>query len=254
MKSLTLLMAFIIVSVWGIDLGSVWGISLASVWGIKLASVWGTSNAAAEAADRGYILSQTKLALQCTLSVSSRGIKYGPDALGICYVAKAPDWTLYKYNDKTKTYFAASPETLSSMRKALAKTVLALPDGSSPLPPGMLSMLSSQQFTKGPATTIAGLQATDYSSPRGRDFSHVYVAQDIAVPAKLNQVADYIFDTPVGIHDNNRILLRREVVDKHGRKIFLDTTFCRRADLPPSTFDAPRGYRLVKSIDQVGGG
>jgi len=207
----------------------------------------------AEAAESGWILSQAKQDAKCTMYICPKGIKYGPDALGVSFVAKGPDWILYKYSDRAKTYFAAPPAALRALRKAEPKIRLPLPDGVSPLPPGLLNVLSTQDYTKSPeACVIAGLNATMYRSPRGRDWSQIYVARDIVVPGMVNELIDYILITPVGIHDTNRVILRREIIHKKGSIMFLDTNFARRANLPPTTFESPKGYRLVKSIDQVG--
>jgi hypothetical protein len=212
--------------------------------------------APAQAADHvgnGWIISQTRPTGRCTLFVSPRAIKYGPDARGISYIAKSPDWVLYIYNDRKKTYFALSAVALKSIRKAEPKVPLSMPDGQSSFPKGFIAMLGSQQFTKGNCISIAGLKATVFSSPRGRDISKICVAEDIVVPAQVNALVDYIYDTPSEIHDKNRILLRREVVEKGiTHRVFLDTTLARRADLPLSTFEQPGKYRLVESLGEIG--
>lgn len=218
-----------------------------------IGSICSNSLAKAEAADHGWLLRQTKLTAQCTLYVSSKGIKYGPDAQGVSYVAKSPDWILYIYNDNKKTYFAGPLAACRSMRKSVPLVPKVVPPILSPLPPGMLTVMGAPEYETGSSTTIAGMAATQYRSRRGRDWSEVYVAKDIAVPDRVNQLADFIFATPAGIHDTNRILLRREIVEKKGfHRTFLNTTLARRTDIAPSTFDPPQGYQKVKSIDQVG--
>jgi hypothetical protein len=207
-----------------------------SAWG----SGWGIASAPAQAADKGWILQQNKMAVPCVLYISPNGIKFGPDPFGVSYVSKGPDWTLYLYDDKKKAYFRQSPETWASMSKAM---------------PGALStVLGSREYTKGGATTIAGLPATQYRKLAKGEWTEVYVAKDMVMSDQLNRLAEYILGTPSGVHDKSRIMLRREVVDGHGRRTtIINTTTARRADLPSGTFDTPRDYKAVQTIDDLGG-
>lgn len=114
------------------------------------------------------------------------------------------------------------------------------------MPGKMMTMLSGADYQQGPLTVVAGLAAIKFLSPRGRDRSEVTVARDIVLPARESEIIDYIFDTPTGIHTTNRVLLRRQIIEKKGLpQTYLDTTFAKPADLPASTFELPREYKRI---------
>ncbi len=115
------------------------------------------------------------------------------------------------------------------------------------MPAKVMAVLSTKDYKLDRETTVAGLAAVQYVSPRARDTSVVIVAKEIALPAKAMVICDYIFVTPVGIHAANRVILRRRVLEKKTPGYtYLDTTIARAAELAPSTFEVPQGYRLVE--------
>jgi hypothetical protein len=192
----------------------------------------------AQAAEKGWILEQNKMSVRSKLYISAIGIKCGPDPFDASYVSKGPDWKLYIYNPKKRIYFGQSLESFGATEKVLT---------------GSLStMRHAGEYFKGKETTIAGLAAVQYRKFRGGEWNQVYIAKDIVLSPRLNKVASYILGTPPGVHDTNRIMLRREIIDSNGfRLTILNTTSARRSELPSSTFEPPPGYRLAEGLEQV---
>ncbi len=192
----------------------------------------------------GWILRQTRGTAQLTTYVCPQGIKSGPDELGDYYVSRGPKWILYKYNEQKRVYSVITPQAMKAKKQSGALP-LKSPISDATIPPKFVAMLGAQEYQKSGSKWVAGCPATLYVSPRGRDRSEILVASDIAMPSRGNEIADFIYATPVGIAAANRILLRREVVEKRGnRRMFMDTTLVKPADFQLSDFDPPRRYRL----------
>jgi hypothetical protein len=195
--------------------------------------------------DPGWILDQTRpaLKLESVVYISARGIKYENGPQGISSVAGAPDWTLFHYNNNSKTFSTQTKQVWSQEHKGMAQAIKTI---------SAATGAAQTQYVKGAATTIAGLKATQYAKPSGKGWLEFCTAANIQLPAVPKELASYLTGTPAGTVAGSAVLLQMSIIGADGKRVALiNTTSCRRAAIPPETFKAPAGYRCVTSIEQV---
>jgi len=176
-------------------------------------------------AERGWKLVIKGLSSDDIWHISPQGVKMEVYIPRRTYVAKAPDWTLFIYDDQTRTYAFKTKQTWSHQWRSL----------------------SLQQYTKGVRASIAGLKATQYAlGDKVNGWSEFYIA-DLPLPAELRELASFL-GPQLGLGAKTEVeggvVLQVAKVDANGRRRYLvTTTSCEPSTIPPSTFEVPRGYR-----------
>ena len=193
----------------------------------------------AQAGGSGWVLTQRSKELgDQYVYLSQSGLKIVNPRQGVGLAAKAPNWDVSFYNEKTRLYYRL---TFDSWRRKLEARSRA---------PRNIS------WRKTKAGSVAGLKATRYvaTNPMAQRSSNqwvsaeCWVADQIKVPAKLAEM----LTTAYGLPTTQLVPLRVMYTDANGREeTFLDTYQQQTTPLPDSYLTAPSGFRLAKSEAEV---
>jgi hypothetical protein len=214
---------------------------------VSLTAFLGSSVAAL--AEQGYVLTQksTKMGDQY-LYLSSEGIKITNPRAGFNLVARAPNWDITLYNDKTRCFYQTTAERY---RQELAGRS---PDGE----------LKNSTWSKMGDTYINGLKATEYrmgsKTVRSKtkaggvvsktiNGAQYWVASEITIPAKLTELLAAAYGLPS--QTSACVPLRLKYSESTGDHLILDTYRVDKAPIPVAYFDKPAGYKPVTSDAEV---
>lgn len=145
------------------------------------------------------------------------------------YVAKAPDFTLFIYNNASKTYVVKTKQTWTQQWRNLLKPT----------------------YTKGFSATIAGMKTTQYTTPIYHErlkpvlWVECYAA-NLGLPAELSELIDCLQNaTGVGptVELRGFVLQTAQVDAKGVRKYQVRTKSCKRCTIQASVFQVLQGYR-----------
>lgn len=165
--------------------------------------------------------------------------------MGCTLVAKAPDWNIVMYNDKTKVYFL-SPlsewKGAQSSLKSSAKTRQAYSRATSSLiekPPKKLK----DEMILGHKTT---LYLTDNLVTTGLKKVEFSITPDIQVPMQLQQIFAKIYG--VGLTKLKGLPLKVSYIDENGKRSpVFDTRRIQPQMIPMEHFSYPADYKRVDS-------
>lgn len=200
--------------------------------------------APAHADEKGWILTQRSASMGDLYTyVSPNGLKWNAPKFGANIATTGPGWNVTMYNDKTKSFYTT---TFAEWKKQITKNdTRAL-------------QMRSNPWTKGTASSVAGLRATQYvmkvapgrgaGRPRSVSEAQCWVADDITVP---DAIASLLSDT-YGMPKTKFFPLRLTYKTADGKAgVGLDTYRSQSSNIPDNYYAAPQGYVAVKSQAEV---
>jgi hypothetical protein len=192
-----------------------------------------------QAGGTGWVLTQRSKELgDQYVYLNASGVKCVNPRQGVGLVAKSPNFDVYFYNDRTRSYYSLS---FDSWRRKL--------QGRSRTPRNIA-------WHKAKAGNIIGLKSTRYTATnpqpaRGQNAwveANCWVADQIKVPPRLAELLTTAYGLPTTQLVPLRVTYKR--VDGSEETI-LDTYQQQTTALPDSYLTAPGGYQLAKSEVEV---
>jgi hypothetical protein len=228
-----------------------------SVAALLLAGLLGGTNLSAQAADSRPLVDVIVLeqnAIQTgpmNMIVGKQQLKFSLDKLGICWLACGPKWTSYCFNPEAKTILVRDYQTwkngffeLKAQKRAQKRDELKLKE------------TGKHEKVAGYNCRKAELIRTP-SAPFNKGEPHkpykagiVWIAEKFPAPKELTQVMKNLVKVDV----KEGMVLKFQVL-KAGSYSVMETAYetlkVLSAKKPASFFDAPAGYRPVKSEMQL---
>lgn len=213
----------------------------------------GVSSVPAQAADKGWVLTQKSLMMgDMYLYVSPSGFKFTNPKAGVNFVTRSPNWDVLMFNDKTKVCYSATLDTFKKQVTAnLPQRRAELGQGN--WQKGNVSNIANLRATQYVMADAAGVQARVAARSKRQPSQHLkgadyWVCEDIQVPPQLSDLLSSMY----GLPNTMNVPLRLSVTTaEQGTKMQLDTYRSQACPIPIDYYSMPSGYRPVKSSVEV---
>lgn len=177
--------------------------------------------------------------------LSNAGMAAVNKKMGCTLVAKAPDWNIVMYNEKTKVYFLSPLNEWKGAQNSLkssAKTRQAYSRATTSLiekPPKKLK----DEVILGHKTS---LYLTDNLVTTGLKKVEFSITPDIQVPVQLQQIFAKIYG--VGLTKLKGLPLKVSYIDENGKRSpVFDTRHIKEQMIPMQHFTYPKDFKRVDS-------
>ncbi|MBP9091372.1 hypothetical protein KBI23_10100 [bacterium] len=232
-------------------------IALFSVAALVLVGLLGSANLSAQAADSRPLVDVIVLeqnAIQTgpmNMIVGKQQLKFSLDKLGICWLACGPKWTSYCFNPEAKTILVRDYQTwkngffeLKTQKKVHKKDELKLKET------GKHEKIAGYKCRKAELIRTPSAPFNKGEPHKPYKAGIVWIAEKFPAPQELTQVMKNLVKVDV----KEGMVLKFQVL-KAGSYSVMETAYETLKVLstkkPASFFDAPVGYRPVKSEMQL---
>jgi len=203
-----------------------------------------SASAALAVDDPGWVLTQQSATFgDQYVYITKNGLKCVNPRAGFAFVSHAPDWNVILYNEKTRVYYQTTVEKWKNEMQAR----------------GMSTDIQDRNWSKGTASSICGLRATEYKmtgsntlragKSRATQISAAtfWSCDFIDVPPQLTSLLSATY----GLPNTQHIPLRLLATEQGKSKRLLDTYRSQQSNIPISYFSCPAGLTPVKSDAEV---